>query len=279
VFHLLAEGTAYASLEHGERVPLTAGDVVTFPHGDAHLLGNGATTTLMEARSALPDVIEERLELMRGGGGGPPSRFICGFLACDPRLGRSFLGGLPPLLKVNIRTDPAGQWLESSLRFSVNEALEGNAGAGVMLTRLSEALFAETLRRYTRDLPANETGWLAGTRDPDVGRALALIHQRYAEPWSVATLAHDVGLSRTVLAERFRHFLGEPPIAYLARWRLRLAARALTSTDDTIARIAADVGYESEAAFSRAFKREYGEPPARFRVAANPSRALTGTSS
>ncbi len=155
------------------------------------------------------------------------SRFICGYLVCDPQLSEAFLGGLPPLIQVNIRDDPSGQWLENSLKFSVTQAANREAGADAMLTKLSEAVFAETLRRYVRQLPEGQTGWLAGARDAGVGKALTLLHHRPAHPWTVAELARETGLSRTVLSERFRHFLEEPPMAYLTRWRLRLGARAL----------------------------------------------------
>jgi AraC-like DNA-binding protein len=265
IYHLLSEGRAYVQLPEGERVSLVAGDLVTFPHGHGHFLGSGPRVAAVDAGLALPGVFDRRLELLRLGGGGARSRFICGFLACDAQLSHAFLGGLPPLIKVNIRDDSSGQWLENSLKFSVTEAANREAGASAMLAKLSEVVFAETLRRYARDLAEGQTGWLAGSRDKDVGRALTLLHQRHAHPWTVAELAREVGLSRTVLSERFKHFLGEPPMAYLTRWRLGLGARALAATSHSVAQIAADVGYESEAAFNRAFKREYGSPPARYR--------------
>jgi AraC-like DNA-binding protein len=261
IYHMLSEGRAYVQLLDGERVPLSPGDIVTFPHGHGHLLGSGPRVAPIDVRTTLPGVLERGLELLHMGGGGEPSRFICGFLACDPQLSQAFLGGLPPLIKVNIRDDPSGQWLENSLKFSVTQAANREAGAGAMLTKLSEAVFAETLRRYVRELPEGQTGWLAGARDVEIGKALTLLHH----PWTVADLARETGLSRTVLSERFRHFLGEPPMTYLTRWRLRLGARALTATSHSVAQIASDVGYESEAAFNRAFKREYGLPPARYR--------------
>jgi AraC-like DNA-binding protein len=265
IYHLLCEGRASAELLDGTRVALVAGDLITFPHGDAHRLGSGETPSMMSASDALRDFEVGRLSLVEAGGGGARARFICGFLACDPRLGRAFLGGLPPVIRVNLRDDPAGQWLENSLRFSVNEAATRGAGSDAMLAKLSEALFAETVRRYVRQLPEDETGWLAGARDPELGRALTLIHSRPAEPWTAAELARQAGMSRSVLAERFRHFLGESPMAYLTRWRLVLGARAVTSTSLSVAQVALDVGYESEAAFNRAFKREFGLPPARYR--------------
>jgi transcriptional regulator GlxA family with amidase domain len=136
-----------------------------------------------------------------------------------------------------------------------------------MLAKLSEVFFAEMLRRYQRELPPRQIGWLAGARDPAVGKALTLIHHRHAHPWTIPELAREVGVSRTVLSERFRHFLASTPMAYLTRWRLQLGAGALTSTSHSVAQVASDVGYESEAAFNRAFKREYGLPPARYRRA------------
>ncbi len=265
IYHLLSEGRAYVELEEGERVDLSAGDLVTFPHGHGHVLGSGGCVTPIDAGAALPGILKRGLGLLRFGGGGASCRFICGFLVCDPQLSQAFLGGLPPLIKVNIRDDPSGQWLENSLRFSVTQAANREAGADAMLARLSEAVFAETLRKYVRQLPEGQTGWLAGARDPAVGRALTLLHHRHAHPWTVAELAREAGLSRTVLSERFRHFLGQPPMAYLTRWRLQLGARALAATSQGVAQIASDVGYESEAAFNRAFKREYRLPPAAYR--------------
>ncbi len=163
------------------------------------------------------------------------------------------------------------------MKFSVHEAASHAPGASAMLTKLSEALFSETLRRYIRGLPEGQTGWFAGARDVEVGHALTLLHQRHTHPWTVAALAREVGLSRTVFTERFRYFLGESPIAYLTRWRLRLGARALASSSRSVAQIAAEVGYESESAFNRAFKREYGVPPARYRRDASSDRVLAGS--
>jgi AraC-like DNA-binding protein len=273
IYHLLCEGRAWAQVEGGARVALAAGDLIAFPHGHGHMLGGGPRVAPIDAGATLPGVLDRGLGLLHLGGGGDASRFICGFLACDPELSRAFLAGLPPLLKINIREDPSGQWLENSLKFSVTQAANREAGAGAMLARLAEAVFAETLRRYVRHLPAGETGWFAGAREPAVGRALALLHQRPADPWTVADLAREAGLSRTVFSERFRHFLGESPVAYLTRWRLLLAARALTGTSRSVAQIASDVGYESEAALNRAFKRRYGLPPARYRREKEAGRA------
>jgi AraC-like DNA-binding protein len=265
IYHLLCEGRAYFEVEDGERIELLAGDLVALPHGDGHRMGSGRSVTPVDVSSTLPDVLARGLELTNVGGGGDACRFICGYLACDPHLSQSFLGGLPSFIRLNIREDASGQWLENSLRFSVTQAATRDPGAAAMLTKLSEVLFAETLRRYQRELPPGQTGWLAGARDPAVGKALTLIHSRHAHPWTIPELARQVGVSRSVLSDRFREFLGEPPMTYLTRWRLQLGARELTSTPRSVAEIAADVGYESEAAFNRAFKREYGLPPAKYR--------------
>jgi len=273
IFHFLAEGRASVRLEDGTRVELHAGDIVSFPHGHSHWLGSGQDATPIDVGSTLPDVLEHGLELVRLGGDGPRARLICGFIACDPQLCQAFLGGLPPVLSVNIRNDPSGQWLENSLQFSVTEGARRQAGSGAVVAKLSEVVFAETLRRYLQKVPHGETGWLAAARDTEVGKALTLLHQRHAHPWTVAELAREVGMSRTGLAERFRHFLGEPPIAYLTRWRLRLGARALETTSHSVAQVAADTGYESEAAFNRAFKRAHGVPPARYRKERSTLRA------
>jgi transcriptional regulator GlxA family with amidase domain len=185
-------------------------------------------------------------------------------MSCDPYLSRPILGGLPPVFKVNIRTDRSGQWLENSILHLVEEAASSRIGSDAMLAKLSEALFVDTLRRYVASLP-EQTGWLTGARDPIVGKSLGLLHSRVAHPWTIADLADEVGISRSALVDRFTRYLSEPPMAYLTRLRLQLAARSLEKTSRGVAEIAADVGYESEAAFNRAFKREFGQPPGRYR--------------
>lgn len=265
IYHFLTEGRAYARLEGGRREVLTAGDIVIFPHGDAHILGNGSPEKPVDSLRMFAKNLTQGLKLARFGGGGEITRFVCGYMACEPRLGEVFLSGLPKLLKVHAADEPSGQWLKNSIRFSVGEANGANAGSGLVLAKLSEVLFVETLRRYISALPPEQTGWLAGARDPVIGQALAMLHKDPADPWTVTRLARGVGLSRTRLAERFRHFLGESPMAYLAQWRLKLGAEILRSTEDSIAEIAAEVGYGSEAAFNRAFKREFHVPPAQFR--------------
>jgi len=266
IYHLLTHGRAYANIEDGRRITLSAGDIVVFPHGDSHLMGNGRDVEPKDNAKFLEEIFSQGLKVARMGGGGEITRFICGYLVCDPQLSKSFLGGLPPMFKVSISGDSSGQWLENCIRYSVGQAVDSHSGSEIVVAKLSEALFAETLRRYVDLLPPDQTGWLAGARDPDIGNALALVHRQPAAPWTIAELARRVGVSRSVLAERFRHFLGVPPMAYLTHWRLQLGAQLLMSTSHSVAQIAAEVGYESEPAFNRAFKREFASPPARFRM-------------
>jgi len=264
LYHLLTEGHAYAKLPQGRREELNAGDIVILPHGDAHFLGNGSAKPVDSFKTFAKN-LSQGLKVARFGGGGEITKFVCGYMACDPRLSEVFLAGLPKIFKVHVADEPSGHWLQNSIRFTVGEASGSNAGSSLVLAKLSEVLFVETLRRYINALPPNHTGWLAGTRDPAIGQALALLHKDPAHPWTISDLARRTGLSRTRLVERFGHFVGKAPMTYLAQWRLQLAAEMLQSTDAGVAEVAAEVGYGSEAAFSRAFKREFNCPPAQFR--------------
>ena len=264
-YHYLTEGRAYARLPDGKNEELTAGDIVIFPHGDAHFLGNGSPERPVDSFQTFAKNLTQGVKLARFGGGGETTKFICGFMGCDPRLSEVFLAGLPKILKVHVANEPSGQWILNSIRFSLADGNESNAGSGLVFAKLSEVLLVETLRRYINCLPPDQIGWLAGARDPIIGEALALLHRQPEDPWTVSDLARRIGLSRTRLAERFRHFLGESPMAYLAQWRLKLGAEILQSTEDSVAQVAATVGYGSEAAFNRAFKREFNSPPAQFR--------------
>jgi len=267
LYHLVIDGGAVVDLEGGSSIQLQPGDVVNFPHGHAHHMSSGPGVPRPFPNYGITDKIKARdLSPLHAGGGGEPSRFVCGYMTCDPYLCRPILSGLPPVFKVNIRTDRSGHWLENSIMHLVEEAASGRVGSEAMLAKLSEALFVDTLRRYVSGLSEQEMGWLAGARDPIVGRSLGLLHSRVAHPWTIADLADEVGISRSALVERFTKYLSEPPMAYLTRWRLQIAARSLKNTSRGVAEIAADVGYESEAAFNRAFKREFGQPPGRYRI-------------
>jgi AraC-like DNA-binding protein len=265
IYHFLIEGSGLIRMQDGQRLRLEAGDVIVLPHGDPHGMFSAEGARDTETSAIVGKLQLRDLRTMKAGGGGEIARFVCGYMACDPLLCRPILNSLPQAFKVNLRTDRSGHWLENSILHLVEEAVSGNAGSEAMLAKLSEVLFVDTLRRYIAGLPEQQVGWLAGARDPIVGKSLALMHRKAEYPWTIAELAKQVGVSRSALIERFARYLSEPPIAYLMRWRLQLAARALSSTSRGVAEIASDVGYESEAAFNRAFKREFGLPPARYR--------------
>jgi AraC-like DNA-binding protein len=264
-YHLIASGQGVARVEGMAELPLVAGDILILPHGDAHTVRNGSPARLADSRDALCKFLAGDLVQMKIGGGGEETHIICGFFGCDRHAERLFLAGLPRLLKLNIRGDPAGDWLEASIRHLVSEAGSGRPGRSVLLSKMAEALFVETLRRYMEQLPEEAVGWLAAARDPIVGRTLALLHREAGRAWTLEELAAAIGASRSVLVERFGRLLGEPPLTYLTRWRMQLAAQLLQTTDKTILQLASEVGYESEAAFNRAFKREFGTPPAQYR--------------
>jgi len=274
-FHLVMQGCCYARLVDGDPVALRAGDLILFPMGDRHVLAARSAPAL---RLKPVDLSGESLERLKRGdvaafrkeGAGEATRIICGYLACDRALAEPVLQSLPRLLKVSMHDDGSAAWVQSSIRYSVAESASSRPGSAVVLARLSEVLFAEAIRHYMDRLPAGKSGWIAGLRDRYVGRALSLLHEQPAHPWTVEELARKVGLSRSALGERFNTLIGAPPMQYLTRWRTALAARQLRESKVPIARVATDVGYESEAAFNRAFKREFGLPPATWRKRVGP---------
>ncbi len=275
MFHFLTEGRAYASLEDGKEVELNAGDIVVFPGGDPHLIGNGTPRSPVDSFRAFAKNVDEGLKAVRFGGGGEITKFVCGYMACDPRLCEVLLAGLPRILRVPVASGSSGEWIENSIRFSVGASGEAKAGTSLVVGKLSEVLFVETLRCYINMLPEQETGWLAGVRDPHLAKALAVLHRDPARQWTVTSLSKEVGLSRTRLAERFRHFLGMSPITYLTDWRMKQAAEALQKTRKSVLEVALDLGYSSEAAFNRAFKRAYKTPPAHFRRTGKPDQSAS----
>ena len=263
-FHYISEGRAYVRVGE-ETTPLEAGDVVMIPHGDAHSMGNGSGGRLLDGKTALNSLMTGQIQLAEFGGGGELTGLICGYLACDADLIKPVLAGLPRALRVNLRSDASGEWFENTLRHAVDQAAAVLPGSQVILAHLAEVLFAEVLRRYLLSLPTGRTGWLAGAGDQAVGRGLAALHRRPGHPWSLEELAREAGVSRSALTERFTRYLGVAPMSYLTEWRLELGAEALRTSSRSVQNIALEVGYESEAAFNRAFKRKFAAPPARYR--------------
>ncbi|WP_233841686.1 AraC family transcriptional regulator [Dyella sp. 2HG41-7] len=264
IFHLITEGMCYVEMDDQPPTHLIAGDVVVFPRGDAHRMSS--ELNLQPARgSPLQEVLSRRPRMLAYGGGGPTTRIVCGYLACDARLAHMLLGGLPSLVHVNLRGSNAGAWLETSVRYALNEARSPRPGGEGVLAKLAEVLFIEVLRLYMNERSDDRTGWLASLSDPIVGAALNALHKRPAYPWSLDELANAASTSRSVLAVRFHTLVGSTPMQYLTQWRMLLAANLLSRSNATLARIAEDVGYQTDTAFSRAFHREYGVPPATWR--------------
>jgi AraC-like DNA-binding protein len=269
-FHLITEGSCKVKLADSDEVlDLTAGDLILFPQDDRHLMGSHLHVAPLDAENfnGGNDPAPELVPLCHGGGGAV-TRFVCGFLACNRGMCRPLLDALPRVLRISIGDGAAAGLLVELLRRGVQESSTQLPGAQSTLAKLAELMFVEALRRYVESLPPGGKGWLAAVRDGQVGRALALLHGEPGRPWTVDELARAVALSRSALAERFAALVGEPPMQYLMRWRLALAARTLRSGHEALARVAERSGYESQAAFNRAFKREFGLPPAAWRRAA-----------
>ena len=264
IFHMITEGECLVEMGSAAPVRLSAGDVVIFPQGNAHLMASEPGLAPSPGRS-LGEVLTRRPRQLSYGGGGATTRLVCGYLACDARLARMLLDGLPPLLRVNVRGSNAGIWLEASVRYALAEARSPRPGGAGVLAKLAEVLFIEVLRLYMNEQSVGRTGWLAGVGDRIVGAALNEVHARPAHAWTLEELARAAGTSRSVLAERFQHLVGSSPMQYLTQWRMLLAANLLTRSNAPLARIAEDVGYQTDTAFSRAFRREYGTPPAAWR--------------
>jgi len=266
-YHVVTEGECWAGLADGARVRLRAGDVIVLPHGDPHVLADSPD------RRALPDEamyaalrgVELPVHLQVGVSGAHSARLVCGFLACDTRPFNPLLDSLPPLLHQSAGDSAEAPWLRHFLDVAVAESGRKRAGGDAVLARLSELMFVEVLRQYVEQLPAGQAGWLAGLRDPAVARALAALHARPGHTWTLDALAEEVAISRSVLAERFNQIVGLPVMQYLARWRMQVAAGLLTQSGAKIAAIALEVGYESEAAFNRAFKKLVGVSPGAWR--------------
>jgi len=267
-FHFLTEGGCKVRLaDTAEVLDVSAGDLILFAREDKHLMGSDLHLAPVEAASLIPVGAAADTEFiqMRHGGGGAATRFVCGYLACSRSVCRPLLDALPRVLRIPIGDGPAATMLRELLRVGVRESSASQPGAESMLAKLSELMFVEAMRRYVANFPPEGKGWLAGVRDAQIGRTLALMHGDPGRVWTVDELAREVALSRSALAERFVALVGEPPMQYLMRWRLALAAQTLRSGGDAVARVAERSGYESESAFIRAFKREFGMPPAAWR--------------
>jgi AraC-like DNA-binding protein len=263
-YHYISAGSLLVEVEGNAPVTVKGGELVVIPRNDPHRMGSALNPHAVNTHDLIQPGAKGGLARILHGGGGERTHMLCGFLgtetANDP-----LLQILPPVMKIDFAASAAANWIESSMTFAARELAAGHIGSPPTLARLAELLFMEAVRRYLSSLPDEQRGWRAGVRDPIVARALGLLHGRMNQRWTGEELAREVGLSRSALADRFTRVMGEPPIRYLAQLRLQSAAHRLKGSSDSIARIAFQVGYESEAAFNRAFKREFGVPPATWR--------------
>jgi AraC-like DNA-binding protein len=277
-YHLIARGSGWAATDGLPPVRMNGGDIVMFPRGHAHLLSSAP------GMRALPDASDWRYVtrndpkpisvayhrgVLRPGAAEPTDEastvVVCGFIGCDLRPFNPLIEALPRLL--HMPADGVGGWVAPVLHQAVSESRSRRPGSAAVLERVSEMVFVDAARRYLEALPADASGWLAALRDRHVGRAIGLLHERPADPWTIDELGRQVGLSRSALHERFVELVGQPPMQYLTNWRMQRGAGLLREGKATVATIAQEVGYDSEAAFARAFKRSVGQPPATWRRA------------
>jgi AraC-like DNA-binding protein len=266
-FHYVVEGLMRLSMDGVPPLDVVAGQVVMLPHNDLHVFASpdgGAPVGVHELASqadgrGVPKIVY--------GGDGPRTRVVCGFLGGNDQLDL-LLASLPRVLAIDVEAMSGGDWIGRTFKFAAETLSAGDPGAATVVTKLSELLFVESVRHYLANLPEGQTGWLAGLRDPTIGRALALLHARVAEGWTAEALAREVNMSRSAFADRFGAIMGQPPMRYLTGWRMQLARQKLRDSRLTVAQIAYEVGYDSEASFTRAFHRECGAPPAAWRRAA-----------
>jgi AraC-like DNA-binding protein len=262
-YHVIIDGGCWAGVHDTPPIRLSAGDIIVFPHGDPHMLssvpGMRATADLSLYRPPADGQLPFKLSM--GQSQAESARFVCGFLGCDVRPYNPLLNALPRVIHVSDRGGALGTYV----RFALTESKQPRIGGESVLSRLSELMFVDVVRQYLEGLPAERTDWLAGLRDPFVGRALTALHRDPARAWTLQTLARAAGLSRSALAERFTEFVGRPPMQYLTNWRMQLATSQLLGGRESIAEIANRVGYESEAAFSRTFKKVLGTSPSLWR--------------
>lgn len=271
-YHIIIHGSGWVRVGNLLPVEFFERDILVIPHEDPY-----AMCSALDVRSGLGK--EDSLDFFRammagqlpstvteGGGSLPLTSYVCGFLGCDAEPFNPLLGALPRLMRLRRGTNDVSSLLDSVIDLTLGEPSQEKAGAECIRLRLSELMFVEVIRLYLETLPREQTGWLAGLRDPVVGRAIALLHEKPAYGWTLDELARAAGVSRSVLAARFTTLLGSPPMQYLTRWRVQMAARLLADGHAKVSAVGRDVGYESEAAFSRAFKKISGVSPAEWRI-------------
>lgn len=275
LYHYVVDGELRVRIEGDgeEELVFGPGDVVLLPRNDMHLIGSDLSLPPALGSQIIQPRRDGGLFSIRYGGGGEPTRLVCGFLGCDSAESNPVIATLPSAIRLKVDDSGGAEWIRSTFQYAADEVAKGRPGSETVLAKLSELLFVEAVRRYAETLPDGQTGWLAGLRDPYVARTLALFHRDVGRPWTIEELSREIGLSRSALADRFTRLIGVAPMHYLANWRMQAAAQKLRNGAASLAQIADEVGYESEAAFSRAFKKAFGAAPATWRRSAAPNGA------
>ena len=263
-YHFVIAGKLLVSVDGEPTVEVRAGEIVLLPRNDIHTLSSASGLVPTSARHLIQPSADGGLAKILHGGGGEPAQIVCGFLGSEESY-NPLIAALPRVLKLDVQEGVARDWVEASMRYAAGELTAGRFASSNLMSRLSELLFVEAMRQYSVTYADQDAGWLRGVADPQIGRALAAIHHNFSLPWSADSLAKEVSMSRSAFVDRFTTLIGMPPIRYLTVWRLQAAKLGLRETRKTIEQLAQEVGYGSGEAFSRAFKREFGLSPARWR--------------
>jgi AraC-like DNA-binding protein/mannose-6-phosphate isomerase-like protein (cupin superfamily) len=261
MFHLVTSGECRLEVEGASSQTLRPGDLALVPHGAGHRLASGTRVRAPGLFDLPREPVSERYEILRHGGGGEPTTMICAVVRFDHPAAHQLVSMLPPMIRVDAWSSPEMDWIQSTLRLITSEARELRAGGETVITRLADILVIQAIRSWIASDAAAQGGWLGALRDKQIGRALTLIHRDPAQQWTLESLASKLGMSRSAFAARFTQLVGEPPMHYVARWKMHSALQWLREGKPSLADLAARLGYESEAAFSRAFKRFNGISP------------------
>lgn len=261
MFHFVTSGRCWLEVEGAEHRQVQRGDLVLVPHGEGHRLSSAPGIAAAKLFDLPRDVMTERYEIFRHGGGGAVTTMVCGMVRFEHPAAHHLIKLLPAMICSEASSSPHMDWINSALRFMEDEARELRPGGEAVITRLADILVIQTIRAWIEQDPAAQTGWLGALKHQQIGRAITLIHRNPARAWTVASLAAEIAMSRSAFAARFTELVGEPAMHYVARWRMHLARSWLKEGDAPIVELAGRLGYESEAAFSRAFKRFIGVAP------------------
>jgi AraC-like DNA-binding protein len=277
-FHVVTTGRLWLETADDEPGWVQLGDLALVPHGDGHVLRSEPGAPAPGILDLEREPVSDRYEILRHGGGGAPTGLICGAVRFEHPAAADLVGILPPAIHIEASGSPGLEWMRSILRLMASEAAELRPGGEAVITRLGDILVIQAIRAWMESDPAAQTGWLGALQDPQIGRAISSIHRDPARRWTVASLAHELAMSRSAFAARFTELVGEPVMGYVARWRMQVAVAALKDEGATVGQLADRLGYRSEAAFSRAFKRIVGVPPGAIRRSAAEQDGLRAAS-